>query len=46
MTVQDPFSGLVFQISVYKGFYKAMIDVTALYGVKAWKPDAIALLLG
>lgn len=46
MTIQDPHSGLVFQVSVYKGFYKAMIDVTALYGVKAWKPDAIAILLG
>lgn len=46
MVVQDPHSGLVFQISVYKGYNKAMIDVTALYGTKAWKPDAIALLLG
>jgi len=46
MTVQDPFSGLVFQISVYKGYNKAMIDVTTLYDAKAWKPDAIALVLG
>jgi hypothetical protein len=46
MSVQDPRTGLVFQISVYKGYNKAMIDVTALYGVKAWKPEAIALLLG
>ena len=46
MTVQDPHSGLVFQISVYKGYNKAMIDITTLYQAKAWKPDAIALLLG
>ncbi len=46
MTVQDPFSGLVFEISVYKGFNKAMIYVAAVWGVKAWKPDHIALLLG
>lgn len=46
MNVQDPRSGLVFQISVYKGYNKAMIDVTALYTAKAWKQDAIALLLG
>lgn len=46
MTVQDPVSGLVFQISVYKGYNKAMIDVTALYKAKAWKPDGIAVLLG
>lgn len=46
MTVQDPFSGLVFQISVYKGYNKAMIDVTTLYQAKAWKSDAIATVLG
>lgn len=46
MIVQDPHSGLVYQISVYKGYKKAMIDVTVLYKAKAWKEDAIALLLG
>lgn len=46
MTVQDPHSGLVFEISVYKGFNKAMIYVAAVWGKKAWKPDAIALLMG
>lgn len=46
MTVQDPFSGLVFQLSVYKGYNKAMIDITTLYDAKAWKPDAIALVMG
>ena len=46
MTVQDPHSGLVFQISVYKGYNKGMIDVTCLYKAKAWNSDAIALVLG
>lgn len=46
MMVQDPHSGLVFEISVYKGFKKSMIYVAAVWGYKAWKPDAIALLLG
>lgn len=46
LIVQDPFSGLVFEISVYKGFKKAMIQVGAVWGKKAWKPDAIALLMG
>jgi hypothetical protein len=46
MVVQDPHSGLAFSISVYKGRKKAMIAVDALYGVKAWKPEHIALLLG
>jgi len=46
MTVQDPHSGLAFGISVYKGRKKAMIAVDALYGVKCWKPEHVALLLG
>ena len=46
MTVQDPHSGLVFEISVYKGFNKAMIYVAAVWGKKAWKPDGIAVLRG
>ncbi len=46
MNVQDPHSGLVFQISVYKGYNKAMIDVTTLYEAKAWKSDAIAVVMG
>ena len=46
MTVQDPFSGLVFEIAVYKGYMKTMLEVRCLYGVKVWKPDHVALLLG
>lgn len=46
MIVQDPMSGLVFQISVYKGYKKAMFDITTLYQAKAWNDDAIALVLG
>lgn len=46
MVVQDPFSGLVFEVSVYKGFNKAMIYVAAVWGKKAWKPDGIALVMG
>lgn len=46
MIVTDDHSGLAFSISVYKGRKKAMIAVDALYGVKAWMPEAIALLLG
>jgi hypothetical protein len=46
MIVQDPHSGLAFQVEVYGGYKKAMVDITAIYGVKAWQPDAIATLLG
>ena len=46
MTIQDPHSGLVYTIALYKGYKKAMIEVSALYGVKAWKPEHIATLLG
>lgn len=46
LTVQDPWSGLVFEIAVYKGYMKAMIEVRCLWGVKVWKPQHVALLLG
>ena len=46
MTVQDPFSGLVFEIRAYKGFHKAMFEVAAAWGQKAWKSNHIAGILG
>lgn len=46
MTVQDPWSGLVYTIALYKGYKKAMFEVSCLYGIKAWKSEHIATLLG
>lgn len=46
MIVQDPFSGLTFRISAYKGYNKAMFDITCLYQAKVWNSDAVAILLG
>jgi len=46
MMVQDPHSGLVFEIRVYKGYRKQMIEVGAAWGTKAWKSDNMAILLG
>lgn len=46
MIVQDPWSGLVYEIKAYKGFKKSMFMVSCIYGVKAWKPNHIAILIG
>lgn len=46
MIVEDPWSGLVFEIKAYKGFKKAMFMVSCVYGVKAWKSQHIAVLIG
>ncbi len=43
MTVQDPWSGLIFELAMYKGYQKAMIEVGCLYGMKVWKPDFVAI---
>ncbi|MDZ4328678.1 MAG: P22 coat - protein 5 family protein, partial [Pseudomonas sp.] len=46
MIVQDPHSGLVFEIAAYKGYMKSMFDVRCIYGSKAWNSENIATLLG
>lgn len=46
MDVQDPYSGLVFRMSMYRGFHKSMIEVGVLYGTKVWLPDFVCLHLG
>jgi hypothetical protein len=46
MTVQDPWSGLVYEIAAYKGYGKVMFDITTFYSVKVWKPDFVAALFG
>jgi hypothetical protein len=46
LIVQDPTSGLVFEVAVYKGFNKAMIQVGAVWGYKAWNSDGIAIVMG
>jgi hypothetical protein len=46
MVVQDPRSGLVFEIRVYKGYRKAMFEVALAWGVKTWMPKYVSLVLG
>lgn len=46
MTIVDPWSGLVYEVAVYRGYGKIMLDITTLYGIKVWKPEFVATLLG
>ena len=46
MLIQDPRSGLIFEVAAYKGFKKAMFNVSCVYGMKAWKSQNIAVLKG
>lgn len=46
MTIQDPFSGLVFEVRSYKGYRKAMFEVAAVWGHRTWKPDFVSLIQG
>ena len=46
MIVQDPRSGLVFEIRFYKGFQKTMLNVSVAWGYKCWMPKYVALVAG
>ena len=46
LIVQDPHSGLVFELRKYVGYGKAMFKIGAAWGYKAWKPDFIATVMG
>ena len=46
MQVIDPHSGLAFDVSIYLGFQKSMINVSSVWGVKVWKPEHVVALLG
>lgn len=46
MVVNDPISGLVYSIALYKGYGMNMLDFTTFYKAKAWKPEHIAILKG
>lgn len=46
MVVQDPVTGLTFDIAVYGGFKKAMIYISAVWGVKTWMPEFVSVLRG
>ena len=46
LTLTDPFSGITYEFAEYRGYRKVRYEVSAAWGVKAWKRENIALLLG
>jgi hypothetical protein len=42
----DPVTGLVFDMALYKGYGMNVIKIFVFYGIKVWKPEFVATLLG
>ena len=45
LTVTDPHSGLVFQVAIYRGYHKSLVEVSCVYGAKVWKPEFVCKLV-
>jgi hypothetical protein len=46
MTVDDPNTGIVFEVARYPGYHAQFIEVSLAWGVKGIKPEHTAILLG
>lgn len=45
-SVQDPISGITYEIRIYGGFHKALMSITLVFEPMVWEPSGVALLLG
>ena len=46
MTIQDPLSGLIFEVAVYRQYRQVHMEVALAWGYEVIKPEHVCLLIG
>jgi hypothetical protein len=46
MMITDPRSGISFEVALYKQYRQVRYEISAAWGVKNFKPEHSAILLG
>lgn len=44
--ITDPWTGITYRVSDYRGYKKALFEIAVVYDAKVWNPDMVCILQG